>query len=113
MKSILTLFAGVALVLASGHAFAGKSTAAADTGGAVITNDDLPTATPDRDDATFNRMPSPEGAQGSGAGGASSGSERWKDGSDQGKGAVDRSKEPDREGTSTGDYGKDPYIPSY
>ncbi len=113
MKRALALLAGMALVLASGHAFVRKSMTTADTGGSMITNEDLPTATPDRDDATFNRMPSTEDAQGSAAGGTSSGPDSWKEDSDKGKGAVDKSMEPDGKGTSSDDYGKDPYIPSY
>ncbi len=121
MKNMLSLVAGIVILLASGYAYEegtrGRAVAKGDT---VITNEDLPATTPDQGSSTFNQMKTPEekNVEGSGAGGTGSGSESWKKESEQGKEPADKKlMEPGNKEPGTGGYDKDidttPYTPSY
>ncbi|MDA8098887.1 MAG: hypothetical protein M0042_04615 [Nitrospiraceae bacterium] len=75
MKRIVTLFAGIVVLIAAAAAiYAGPRTAASTySSDKMITNDDLEKIKPDQEHSTLNQMPSaPEGSQGSAAGGVSS-----------------------------------------
>ncbi len=106
MKKILSLLAGMALVLAAGLAYAEDiMPGSGDLGDKVIRNEDLSHIQLDQDRATLNQMPSE--AEGSAAGGMSTDSGTDME-MDQGKTPIDKgAAKPDAEGQGAGGAGKD------
>ncbi len=113
MKRILSLLAGVALVLTAGFVFADDSaTWTKDNGDKIIRNDDLSHIDINQDRATINQMPAESGAGGSAAGGMSGDSGTMKNDSESTKAPVGKTPvEPGAEGSGAG--GTDTYSPSY
>jgi len=115
MKTLLTLSAVVALVIAFANAYADDDmTGAAYDNDRMITNDNLPTINPDQGGATLNRMPAESNAEGSAAGGMGSDSDNWKKEGELGKEPVDKTPmEPGKKEPGTGGYDRGIYRPLY
>ncbi len=106
MKKILTLLAGMALVLTAGLAFAEDLSGNGDPGDKMIRNEDLSHIQLDQDKATLNQMPSE--AEGSAAGGMSTDSESMGTKMDEGKTPADKGAvESGTEGQGAGGGTKD------
>jgi len=114
MKQILSLFAGLAFLLAFGLAYAADDKVTGDMRDKMITNDDLPQSSGDQDSSTFNQMPADPGIKGSAAGGVSSGTESLDKDSDQTKEPVEKTPtEPDRKEPGRDMPGTDTDRPGY
>jgi len=105
MKYLLTILAAL---LASEYAYgADRMGGYTYDNDKAITNDDLQNAAPDKDSSTFNQMPTPQGSEGSAAGGMSKGPDSMSSESGRVDKPVDKTpvepaKEPD-----------EPYTPGY
>lgn len=110
MKNILSLSAGIFLLLVSGYAYAEDTLPpAGDRSCRMITNEELPTLSPEEGGATFNQMKAEPGAEGSAAGGTNSDGNAGRKES----GRKDRAAERTPAKTDVGGPAEEPYTPGY